>query len=261
LSKLDEGIFKLYAERKGLGKGSTRIGKNVSKVISEFVREVIHDIFDNALAHLSIIGMKKLQNKYVFGPNMNNNKYYPLYQNLACIKEYQDIATKELENDSSNSKFTKAKASFTKAKKDKPNTKTNGPTKPTLHITEYNCVQPPVKFAGCVNKIWSTFKGNYMCTELTRACLGRFVYDFTVNLIKALKVQLESSGILTFQVSHIMVLLKSLGFIHEINMDNFINLYTEKKVKADKTDETKEEAKEPVADVSVPVEQVQQVVQ
>jgi len=240
LSKIDNAIFNLYNERKSLSKGTTRIGKNVAKIISEFVREVVRDIFEHSLKHLNLVGMKKLQNKYVFGPNMVNNKYYPLYQNLSCIKEFQALALKELDNDCCKSQYNKEKASYNKTKKDKPATKIAPPTDPTFHNIKYDTTQPPIKFVGAIGKIWTTFKKDYMCTEITRECLSRFVYDFIVNLVKALKVQLEVSEVLTFQAHHVMILLKSLGTLHEIDMAPFLSDYEPQKIKEKKQEDKKE---------------------
>lgn len=245
LTKSETKIFEMYDAKKALGKGNVRIGNNVPHIISSFACQALHGIILNGLNHLKETKLKTLHNKHVF-MYIDETELYPFYSGIKMVKKFRQMARQELENDESNFKYAKVRASHLKSKKEKTEAKSSKPVKsqppkPQLHSISYSCPEVNSKFEGCVKKLWDNIKpADYQISAETKTSLAYFTHEFITVLLQATKDLVDFDQMLTFKAKHFCSLVKSVSRLHSIDMDGFLKLAiakTDKKIKENGEDD------------------------
>lgn len=223
LSKIDHEIMRAYASKKTFGTGNVRIGKEFSHSVSEFLVEVVSEIFKNGIQVLKNHDHKTLQNKHVFG-HIKENNYYPIYQRLEIVKRFEQEASKEISNDRARIKNNKEKASYSKKKKAEPDTSFSKPNPLYQETVGYIVEKPPIKFFGPITRLWESVKEEgFMISRDVKLSLEVFVFELLINLIKSTKKVLDHEGSVTFKGKHFYFILSIYSQLGVSNIDSFIN--------------------------------------
>jgi hypothetical protein len=224
-NKTELKLFSLYTRRKNAGTGSFRVNKILSTAIADFLNMITKELINSSIEHMVAQKTSTLTNKLIFGPNIEKNKYFSLYQGLPVVAKYRANAAMELADDVSHQEATKKAQSQKQAKKKKPATKINITAPPTRTIVAYELAKNPnVKLVGCVGKIWDTCKGGncYKIALDSRGALGTFVYEFATDLVRALKVHLDASEKITFKPIHFLHLMETLSILLHVDIYGFL---------------------------------------
>lgn len=248
----EKKVFDLYSQRKAVASRIPHIGKNFPAVLSLFVGDIAQDFFRNAIHNTERAKRKTVTCEDMFGEDVDNITYYPLFNSLEVFKRYREAASQEKKNSVARRKHSSLMSAYKKHLKTPGSPRVTKPSafraNPVVYVREGET--RPVSFVGDLGKLWNTVKnstdGDWRCSADVKVALSHLCCDLVVRMLDSLKLVMDSRKMSTFKDNHVVYLLDVVCTFHGIDITGFksyINSFEQKsdKVKEDDGDDDLDE--------------------